>query len=296
MMGCECDPVYHVGMEAGTLQWLSREQDRATLPGGVLLIAFTGWMDGGEVSTGTVNRLIELLEAEAVASIDAEGYYLYAFPGSMEISALFRPMIRVEDGLLVSHEPPSNVFYCDTEHQLAMFVGKEPNFNWRSFSDHLMRFATETGVAKIIFVGSFGGAVPHTREPRLYFSVSTEDLLDEAGAYGLRPSNYTGPGSFASYLLAEAKHRGIPMINMVAEIPGYLQGRNPLSIEAVSRRLAAILKLPLQLDELRDESNDWESRVTKAVEEDDDLAEQVRKLEIDYDDELISEESGGKDS
>ena len=41
------------------------------------------------------------------------------------------------------------------------------------------------------------------------------------------------------------------MVSLVAEIPGYLQGTNPLSIEAVTRRLAKILKLPLDLDSLR---------------------------------------------
>ena len=29
----------------------------------ILLLALTGWMDGGDVSTGTVLRLVELLEA-----------------------------------------------------------------------------------------------------------------------------------------------------------------------------------------------------------------------------------------
>ena len=37
------------------------------------------------------------------------------------------------------------------------------------------------------------------------------------------------------------------MTSLVAEIPGYLQGRNPMSIEAVTRRLAKILQLPLDL-------------------------------------------------
>lgn len=271
-----------------------RWREELRLPGGVLLLAFSGWMDGGEVSTGTVQRLIGLLRAKPVATIDGEGYYIYAFPGSMEVSALFRPAIRVEDGLLVSHEPPTNTFFCDRQHRLAMFVGKEPNLNWRRFSERVFQFTGETGIERIIFVGSFGGSVPHTREPRLYFSVSTDQLLDEARSYGLRASNYEGPGSFSSFLMAEAKRRGLAMFNLVAEIPGYLQGRNPLSIEAVSRRLAVILKLPLQLDELRDESNDWESRVTKAVEQDDDLAEQVRKLEIEYDDDLIRSESESK--
>jgi proteasome assembly chaperone (PAC2) family protein len=274
-------------MEAGALNW----HEPTEMPGGVLVLAFSGWMDGGEVSTGTVRRLIGLLHARPAASIDGEGYYIYAFPGSMEVSAMFRPTITVEDGLLTSLDPPSNTFFCDHKQKLAMFVGKEPNLNWRGFADRLLAFVEQARIERIIFVGSFGGSVPHTREPRLFFSVSARELLDEGKALGLRPSNYEGPGSFSTYLMARARERGIAMFNLVAEIPGYLQGRNPLSIEAVSRRLAAILKLPLQLDELRDESNAWETQVTRAIEKDEDLAEQVRKLEQEYDDELISNDS-----
>ena len=69
-----------------------------------LVLAFTGWMDGGDVSTGTVKRLVHLLEAEPVANIDPEPFYLYNVPGSMEIAALFRPQVEIEDGLIKSVE------------------------------------------------------------------------------------------------------------------------------------------------------------------------------------------------
>ena len=54
-------------------------------------MAFSGWMDGGDVSTGTVRRMVELLDAEYVAEIDPEPFYIYNFPGTMEVAAMFRP-------------------------------------------------------------------------------------------------------------------------------------------------------------------------------------------------------------
>ena len=55
------------------------------------------------------------------------------------------------------------------------------------------------------------------------------------------------------------------MLSIAAEIPGYLQGANPLSIEAVTRRLSRILNLPFDPDKLRAASNEWEVQVTEAV-------------------------------
>jgi hypothetical protein len=79
------------------------------------------------------------------------------------------------------------------------------------------------------------------------------------------------------------------MLSLVAEIPGYLQGINPMSIEAISRRVAAMLDIPLDIDSLRAASNQWEARVSEAVEKDAELAETIRKLEEEYDNALINE-------
>ena len=40
-----------------------------------ILLGFSGWMDGGEVSTGTVKYLIEKLEAQRFADIEPEGFF-----------------------------------------------------------------------------------------------------------------------------------------------------------------------------------------------------------------------------
>ena len=257
------------------------------LKGATLVLAFTGWMDGGDVSTGTVKRLVRLLGAEPFAEIDPEPFYIYNFPGSMEIAALFRPHVDIEDGLIKTFEMPSNTFYCHDAADLALFVGKEPNLQWRAFGDCVFHVAREVGVRRILFVGSFGGAVPHTRQPRLYFTCSDPKLLPEMEEYGLRPSRYEGPGSFTTYLMMQAQSVGVEMISLAAEIPGYLQGTNPLSIEAVTRRLANILKLPLDLDSLRSASTEWELEISTAIEDNEELAEEVRKLEQQYDDELL---------
>jgi proteasome assembly chaperone (PAC2) family protein len=257
------------------------------LKNATLVLAFSGWMDGGDVSTGTVKRLTSLLEAEEIAEIDPEPFYIHNFPGSMEITALFRPHIEIEDGLVKSFEMPANTFFASDAHDLVFFVGKEPNLSWRVFGDCVFRVAHGAGVTRIVFVGSFGGAVPHTREPRLYMTCSDASLVSEMEQYGLRRTSYEGPGSFTTYLMTRAESAGVQMFSLVAEIPGYLQGTNPLSIEAVTRRLAKMLSLPLELASLRTVSNDWEFKISNLVEQDEELAQEVRKLEEQYDNELL---------
>lgn len=256
-----------------------------------LVLAFTGWMDGGDVSTGTVRRLVHLLSAESFAEIDPEPFYIYNFPGSMEIASLFRPPVEIEDGVVKSIEMPRNTFYVAEEANLVLFEGKEPNLRWRTFGDCIVALAHQIGVRRILFVGSFGGAVPHTRQPRLFVTCSDAALLAEMEQYATRRSGYAGPGAFTSYLMTQAESAGLEMVSLAAEIPSYLQGTNPASIEAVTRRLAKILKLPLDLASLRAASTEWELQVSSLVEENSELAAEVRRLEDAYDNELLDLEA-----
>jgi len=172
-------------------------------------------------------------------------------------------------------------------------LGKEPNLQWRTFGECIFHLAEKIGIGRILFVGSFGGPVPHTREPRLYVTCSDDKLLPKMEKYGVRRTGYEGPGSFTSYLMTQVPSAGIEMVSLVAEIPGYLQGPNPFSIEAVTRRLAKILKLSLDLDSLRAASTRWELEVSSAVEENEELANQVRKFEKEYDDDLLERDAEG---
>ena len=262
-----------------------------SVEGATLVLAFSGWMDGGDVSTGTVERLVDLLEARPFAEIDPEPFYIYNFPGPMEVATIFRPHVQISSGLVQRIEMPRNRFYCHEAGNLILFLGKEPNLHWRDFGRCIFELAERVAVERILFVGSFGGSVPHTREPRLFITCTDEKVLADMEPFGLKPSDYEGPGSFTSYLMASAANEGLAMASIVAEIPGYLQGANPLCIAAVTRRLAKILQVSLDSDALRSASTEWELQVSSIVEQDEELAEQVRRLEEEYDNELLQSET-----
>jgi proteasome assembly chaperone (PAC2) family protein len=261
--------------------------DSPSLEKATLLLAFTGWMDGGDVSTGTVQHLVQLLEARPIAEIDPEPFYVYDIPGSMEVAAMFRPPVTIEGGLIKEFELPSNTFYCHPAGNLVLFIGKEPHLHWRTFGQCIFELTSRLGIRRIVFVGSFGGAVPHTRLPRLYVTCSDPKLLPEMDEYAVRRTGYQGPSSFTTYLMTRAKSVGLDMISLTVEVPGYLQGTNPASIEAVTRRLMKLLRLHLDLAHLRNASTTWELEVSKVVEQNEELAETIHKLEEAYDNELL---------
>ena len=44
---------------------------------GRLIVGFSGWMDGGEVSTGTIATLASELDAGRIGEIDPDDFYIY---------------------------------------------------------------------------------------------------------------------------------------------------------------------------------------------------------------------------
>jgi len=265
---------------------------RAELDNARMILGFSGWMDGGEVSTGTLECLVDKLGAEKVAEIDPEGFYIYNFPGSMEVSALFRPHTKIENGLIKSFRGPANRFFCDQQNNLILFTGKEPNFRWKEYAECVFWLASEFNVSQIYFIGSVAGLVPHTRDPRFFSSVSDESLKAGLEQYGLNFSNYEGPASIVTYLTIQCRQRGLRMITLVAEIPAYVQGRNARCIEAVARKLAAMLDLQIDLDDLRVISDELEKKLNEIVEQRPELAEHITKLEEDYDKEVFDSQMG----
>jgi len=264
--------------------------ERPPLKNPKLVMGLTGWMDGGEVSTGTIECLLEALQGHKIAEMDPEPFYIMNFPGTMEISALFRPYVRYADGLLDKLQGPTNTVYVDKDHHLVFFIGREPHMHWAEYAAGIFSLVEEFNINGIYFVGSFAGLVPHTREPKIISVVSDEKLKEQLKDFKVKFSDYEGPAGISSYLLKIARERGISMTTLVAEIPAYIQGRNPKCIEAVTRRLAAMLQIEINLDSMRRLSDDFERRLTEAVQEREELAEHITKLEENYDKEFFDTE------
>ena len=134
--------------------------------------------------------------------------------------------------------------------------------------------------------------VPHTREPRLSCSVSHADLKETFQHYGVKFANYEGPASIVTYLTSKSSKIDIKMVSLVAAIPAYVQGNNPKCIEAVIRRIAGMLELDIDIDDLMTMSDEFEKKLNEVVQEQPELESNIHKLEEDYDNEIFNNEMG----
>jgi predicted ATP-grasp superfamily ATP-dependent carboligase len=269
--------------------------DKLRIYGGVefrnprLLMGLSGWMDGAEVSTGTIKVLVDKLHAQRIAEIDHEGFYIYNFPGAMEVASLFRPHCKIRKGIVREFMFPDDAFFGVENEDLILFSGKEPNLNWADFGDCIFRLCHELRVKSVFFIGSVAGLVPHTRDPMLFCSVSDAQMKPRFESYGMKFSDYQGPASVITYLTTRAKEQDVELASIVATVPAYVQGANPKCIVAATRRIAGILGIRVDLDDLQASADEFEKKLSEIVQEQPELAENIIKLEQDYDNEIFSE-------
>ncbi len=267
-------------------------EEAPQLGGGAMLLGFSGWMDGAEVSTGSIEYIASAVNAQPIGRLRAEDLYILNVPGSMEITSLFRPPAKIENGLVQSLEMPRNEFHAAEQAGLLLFRGKEPNVGWERFADAIIEAAQRCSVQDLYFIGSVGSVLPHTREPIFWSTMTSEWLREKLLTFGVTPTNYEGPASFATYLSTRARAAKLNMATLVAGIPSYIEGRNPRCIEAMVGKLNEILTLNIDLAPLQAQRQQFLQGVELAMNKNPKLAERIHQLEQMYDKETRDDAEG----
>lgn len=248
-----------------------------------MVLGFSGWLNGGEASTGVLVYLVNKLKATKFAELDAEDYHIYQVPGVEMLRPHMRSFMGVPQEILF----PTNEFYYwkneKGEGDLVLFLGSEPNLKWRSFGNKIMDVAQEYGVKRLHSVGGILDRSPHTREPRLFSSMSEPHLREEMSKHVMGFGTYEGPSSFTSMLHYLARERHIEAVSLSVRSPIYIQGRNPRAWLAVLERLIKLLDLELDLDDLRLECAIMDRRLDRIAKENPEVMTRLKEWEQAYD-------------
>ena len=145
--------------------------DLANLRDPVVIAAFEGWNDAAEAATGAVDHLIDEWEAELVTAIDPEDYYDFQ---------VNRPQVGFdEDAVRRLSWPTTRVYLArpeDTDRDVLLIRGIEPNMRWRAFSRELLEIVDESNAQIVVVLGALLADSPHTRPIPVTASSSDSEL------------------------------------------------------------------------------------------------------------------------
>jgi proteasome assembly chaperone (PAC2) family protein len=251
--------------------------DEPTLTDPVLVIALEGWIDAGFGAATAVAALLEIADANLVASFDGE-YFLD--------QRARRPMARIVDGVTTELRWPEIQLRRGTDAgglDLLFLVGPEPDFHWLEFCELVVGLAEQFSVRIVIGLGAFPAPAPHTRPVRLAATVpqASQHLLEKVG---LVAGELEVPAGIVSALELAFADADIDAITLWARVPHYVATLPyPQASVALIDGLSAMAGVVLDATALRKAADDARSRVNELVGSNPEHAKMVADLEATID-------------
>lgn len=250
----------------------TRPRGLSPLRSPVMVAAFEGWNDAGDAATDAVEHLGVVWQAEDVAAIDPDDFYDFQ---------VNRPHVSLVDGTTRRITWPTTRFaVCrlpDSDRDLVLLRGVEPNMRWRGFCEELLAVAVELGVSQVVTLGALLADSPHTRPVPVSGTSSNSQLATQLG---LEHSRYEGPTGIVGVLQDACERAGIPSVSFWAAVPHYVaQPPCPKAAIALLRRVEDLLDLPIPLSDLPERARAWERQVDELAAEDSDVADYITSLE-----------------
>lgn len=251
----------------------------------VLIAAFEGWNDAGESATAGIEHLESTWNATPVGSLDPDEYYDFQ---------VNRPVVSVDDSGNRNIEWPTTrlsiAHDTGTNRDVVLLRGIEPNLRWRSFCHEILATAAELGVHQVVTLGALLADVPHTR-PVPVTIASTDP--ETPPRLGVDPSRYEGPTGIVGVFQDAAASAGHDSVSLWAAVPHYVaQSPCPKATLVLMRHLEDLVHMSLPLDEIAEQAEAWQHGVDELADEDEDVAEYVRRLEEARDTVDLPEASG----
>jgi proteasome assembly chaperone (PAC2) family protein len=258
-----------------------RLERRPELRHPALVCAFRGWNDGGQGASVAGHFLARAWNAEKFAEIDPETFFDFQAT---------RPHISLVDGTRRQIDWPESTFLeaqlHDGPRDVVLLLGTEPNLRWRSFCKVVTDLALDLGVELVVTLGSLLADVPHTRPAPVTGNATDPELVEQLG---LQASRYEGPTGIVGVLHDACRTAGIPSASLWAAVPHYVSMTpSPRAAKALSERLADLLGVSLDTEELEAASDAYMEQVSEAVAADSETAAYVDELEHRVD-EIIDE-------
>jgi len=138
-------------------------------------------------------------------------------------------------------------------------------------------------VQRLYTIGGYLDYAPHTRSPRLSAVVTHDTLKAALESHDVELTDYEGPTSIQSYLLASCRAHDIEGVSLWGSAPSYVQGAYPRVTQSMLQLLSQVWNLALNLDEVEEQVRELEMTLNEQIDSNPELAEYIRRLEQAYD-------------
>lgn len=250
--------------------------DAPAVPTGLpLVILLTGFTDAGSA----VSQSIAYLRDEASPAV------LLRFENDVLLDyRARRPQITFDADHLTDYCPARlelSLAYDALSRPFLLLAGYEPDFAWEAFVNAVVGAATAFAVSSVTWVHAIGMPVPHTRPLGTTVSGNRAALTE---AHSVWKPHTTVPATVGHLLEYRFVASGHSVAGFVLLVPHYLSDTEyPASAITALDSITAATGLVFAVDDLREQNEDFLSKVGEQVSASDELTTMLTGLEERYD-------------
>ena len=248
------------------VEWLSRPALRRP----VIIAAFQGWNDAADGASMAVRTLIDAWQARPLAEIDPEDFTDFA---------TIRPSVRLRGNNQRDIVwPKVSMWHASTPgSDVILVLGPEPSLRWRLFTEQVISVAAQYDASMVVTLGALIADVAHSRTTRVMGTSSDDTMIER---FDLQRPQYEGPTGIIGVLNDACLQSSIPSLSQWATVPAYAsQIPSPKAANALIQRAGEIIGTPPPLGALHNDVVEYDEQIQEMVDDDEDLAEYVRRLE-----------------
>lgn len=178
----------------------------------LLVVMLQGWIDASTAANAAMQRLVSETGATTLVTFDSDEF--------LDFRAR-RPTMELREGINTRLDWPSTemMFGRDSNgKEVLLLTGYEPDTKWNLFAGLVGELASTLGVRKMIGLGAYPFATPHTRPVNLSCTSPSSDAI---ATLPYVRSSVDVPAGIEAVLEHVLSGRGISSIGIWAQVPHY---------------------------------------------------------------------------
>lgn len=248
---------------------------RPELTSPTMVVMLTGWIDASGASAAAMSALEAECHAETIVEFDGDVFIDYRAR---------RPTMQLRDGVNTGLSWPAIEVKAGHDalgRDVLLLTGPEPDMAWRRFGHAVAELAQQLGVVRLVALGAYPFASPHTRPSRLSMSSPSPSL---AASLPMLKNSVDVPAGVAAVLEHAFHELGIDAVGLWVQVPHYVASMAyPAATVALLGGLADFGEVLIDGSAARQETIIQRERLDELVAGNDEHSAMVHQLEALYD-------------
>lgn len=241
----------------------------------LLIVMMTGWIDASNAAATAMETLVSRTNATTLYEFDPDQFVDYRAR---------RPTMELRNGVntRIDWATPKLMLGRDRDlRDLLLLTGPEPDSKWQFFAAEVANLARTLGVRRMLGLGAYPVATPHTRDVKISCTCNTNELAE---SLPYLKNSLDVPAGVEAVLERAMALVEIDAIGLWAQVPHYVSSMSyPGASLALLNAASEVGSVELDSGDLRDMASVLRDRLDRLMKENPEHETMLKQLEYAFD-------------